>query len=145
MVHDPRYICDMQHVLRVFWGVFGASAIVLIGGLAGCASEASYEVVEGFEAGNAETSTAKLEITGMMCAHACGGKIKKELLEIPGVANAAIDFESGRELNAAQVEFNPDQVTPEQLVAKVSGIADGKLYSVASVEVTHFAKEASLP
>ena len=112
--------------------------------LGSCAESDSYSVSEGYEAGTTETSTAKLEISGMMCAHACGGKIKKELLEIPGVANASIDFESGRELNAAEVEFDPETVTPESLAETVSGIADGKLYAVASVQVTHFAKEASL-
>ena len=65
---------------------------------------------------------------------------QKELLEIPGVANAAIDFESGRDLNAAEVEFDPKAVTPESLAEVVNGIADGKLYAVASVQVTHFAR-----
>lgn len=113
--------------------------------LGGCADSEEYAVSEGYEAGTAETSTAKLEISGMMCAHACGGKIKKELLEIPGVANASIEFESGRELNSAEVEFDPDAVSPEELAEKVTGIADGKLYAVASIQVTHFAKEATLP
>lgn len=113
--------------------------------LDGCADAGEYAVSEGYEAGTAETSTAKLEISGMMCAHACGGKIKKELLEIPGVANASIDFESGRDLNAAEVEYDPNAVTPEELAEKVTGIADGKLYAVASVQVTHFAKAATLP
>ena len=113
--------------------------------LSGCSEADSYSVSESYAAGTSETSTAKLEITGMMCAHACGGKIKKELLEVPGVANAAIDFESGRDLNAAEVEFDPETVTPESLAEVISGIADGKLYAVASVQVTHFATEASLP
>lgn len=123
-------------------GVLIACGSLMLGG---CTDAEEFAVSEGFEAGTAETSTAKLEISGMMCAHACGGKIKKELLEIPGVANAAIDFESGRELNAAEVEFDPSAVTPEQLAEKITGIADGKLYAVASVQVTHFAKEATLP
>lgn len=123
-------------------GVLLACGSLLLGG---CADSEEYAVSEGYEAGTAETSTAKLEISGMMCAHACGGKIKKELLEIPGVANASIDFESGRDLNAAEVEFDPNTVTPEELAEKVTGIADGKLYAVASVQVTHFAKEATLP
>jgi copper chaperone CopZ len=123
-------------------GVLFACGSLLLGG---CADSEGYAVSEGYEAGTAETSTAKLEISGMMCAHACGGKIKKELLEIPGVANASIDFESGRDLNAAEVEFDPNTVTPEELAEKVTGIADGKLYAVASVQVTHFAKEATLP
>lgn len=126
--------------------VLGAFAVVMmLMGAQGCASECSYEVTEEFEPGSTETSTAKLEISGMMCAHACGGKIKKELLEMPGVANAAIEFESGRELNAAQVEFDPKLVSPDDLAAKVAAIADGKLYSVASVQITHFAKEAARP
>ena len=125
---------------------FGAFAVLtMLIGAQGCSSECAYEVTEEFEPGSSETSTAKLEISGMMCAHACGGKIKKELLEMPGVANAAIEFETGRELNAAQVEFDPNQVSPDELVAKVAAIADGKLYSVASVQITHFAKEASRP
>lgn len=123
-------------------GVLFACGSLLLGG---CVDSEEYAVSEGYEAGTAETSTAKLEISGMMCAHACGGKIKKELLEIPGVANASIDFESGRDLNAAEVEFDPNTVTPEELAEKVTGIADGKLYAVASVQVTHFAKEATLP
>lgn len=129
-----------------FTGLMGG-AMLAYGSLilGGCAQSEDYAVSEGYEAGTAETSTAKLEISGMMCAHACGGKIKKELLEIPGVANASIDFESGREFNAAEVEFDPNAVTPEELAEKVSGIADGKLYAVASVQVTHFAKEATLP
>jgi len=121
--------------------IFACGSLVL----GGCSGSEEYAVSEGYEAGTAETSTAKLEISGMMCAHACGGKIKKELLEIPGVANASIDFETGRELNAAEVEFDPDAVSPEELAEKVTGIADGKLYAVASVQVTHFAKEATLP
>ena len=129
-----------------FTGLMGG-AMLAYGSLmlVGCAQSEDYAVSEGYEAGTAETSTAKLEISGMMCAHACGGKIKKELLEIPGVANASIDFESGREFNVAEVEFDPNAVTPEELAEKVSGIADGKLYAVASVQVTHFAKEATLP
>jgi copper chaperone CopZ len=125
---------------------FTGAALLACGSLllGGCGESESYAVSEGYEAGTTETSTAKLEISGMMCAHACGGKIKKELLEIPGVANASIDFESGRDLNAAEVEFDPETVTPESLAEVVNGIADGKLYAVASVQVTHFAKEATL-
>jgi copper chaperone CopZ len=126
-------------VLRAF------ALVMVLMGAQGCSSECAYEVTEEFEPGSTETSTAKLEISGMMCAHACGGKIKKELLEMPGVANAAIEFESGRELNAAQVEFDPKLVSPDDLAAKVAAIADGKLYSVASVQITHFAKEAARP
>ena len=135
----------MLQSLKTSRGIFSLFCFVSGLFLFGCSAESEYEVTEGFQAGSVATSTAKLEISGMMCAQACGGKIKKELLEISGVANAAIDFESGRELNAAEVEYDPNQVTPEDLASKVSEIADGALYGVVSVQVTHFAKEASLP
>lgn len=113
--------------------------------ISSCSSDCcSVEVNEAFEAGNTETSMARLEISGMHCAQSCGGKIKKELLEIPGVANANIEFESGRTLNAAEVEFDPEKVTPDELASVVSEIADGKLYEVKAVNVTHFAKEGSI-
>jgi copper chaperone CopZ len=88
---------------------------------------------------------ARLDVSGMMCAHACGGKIKKELLEIPGVANATIDFENSRGVNFADVEYDPGQVSSDQLVAVITQIADGRLYGVDAVQVTHFAKAADLP
>lgn len=113
--------------------------------ISSCSSDcSSVEVNEAFEAGNTETSMARLEIAGMHCAQSCGGKIKKELLEIPGVANANIEFESGRTLNAAEVEFDPEKVSPDELANVVTNIADGKLYEVKSVDVTHFAKEGSI-
>ena len=90
-------------------------------------------------------TTARIDVTGMMCAHACGGKIKKELLEVQGVANAVIDFELDRDLNYAEVEFDPAQVQVDELVDAVTGIAEGKLYAVESVQLTHFAKAANLP
>ena len=79
----------------------------------------------------------------MMCAHACGGKIKKELLEVGGVANATIDFEDKRAVNFAEVEFDPNQVNADALVHAVIDIAGGELYFIEAVEVTHFAKAAS--
>lgn len=150
---DPRYICDMRKksIVQDFslraksMGFMFIAGLVCVGLLVSCSNEPSYELSEGFEGAQGERSTARLEVTGMMCAHACGGKIKKELLEIPGVANAAIDFESDRPSNLAIVEFDPEQVNPDDLVKTITGIAEGKLYGVESVEVTHFAKEATLP
>jgi copper chaperone CopZ len=85
-----------------------------------------------------------LDVSGMMCAHACGGKIKKELLKVNGVANATIDFEDDRALNFAQVEYDEQVVEVNGLVEAIAGIADGKLYAVQAVEITHFAKETEL-
>ncbi|MDE0978819.1 MAG: heavy-metal-associated domain-containing protein [Flavobacteriales bacterium] len=113
--------------------------------LFGCSQTCDYELTEIHQAGTAVRTTARIDVTGMMCAQACGGKIKKELLEVQGVANAVIDFELDRDMNHAEVEFDPAQVQLDELVAAVTGIADGKLYGVEAVQLTHFAKAATFP
>lgn len=110
----------------------------------GCESTDSVSVVEHHAAGESEHSVARLEIEGMMCEVACGGKISKELIEVAGVAHAEVDFDADRNTNFVEVEFDPKRVNPELLAATVDGIAEGKLYKVHEVDVTHFAQEATL-
>ena len=113
--------------------------------LSGCTEEsASYSVTEKHASGTSAMSMARLDVSGMMCAHACGGKIKKELLKVNGVANATIDFKENRKVNFAEVEFDGQMLELERLVKAVAGIAEGKLYTVQAVEVTHFAKRSQL-
>jgi copper chaperone CopZ len=138
------YLCQMfifRLVTPQIQAIFLVSSLLVLG----CSQSCDYELTEVHEAGMGVKTTARIDVTGMMCAHACGGKIKKELLEVQGVANAIIDFELDRETNYAEVEFDPSQVQLDQLVAAVTGIADGKLYGVQAVQLTHFAKAANLP
>ena len=86
-------------------------------------------------------TSAKLEIQGMMCEVGCAAKVKKELLELDGVASVIIDFDSERESDFAIVEYDKKAIKPELLASTVSGIADGKLYGVSSLEITNFSKE----
>lgn len=86
-------------------------------------------------------TTATLSIDGMMCEMACGGKIRKELESIEGVSLASIDFEDERPLNMAMVEYDPAKVDENKLIATVNQIADGKLYSVKSVEVVQYERK----
>ena len=72
----------------------------------------------------------------MMCEVGCVAKVRKELLEVKGVASAMIDFEKDRELNFATIEFDADAVSAAELVAKVVAIGDG-MYPVPQMEVTH--------
>lgn len=124
--------------------------ILLVGGcataytLTGCGGTADYELIERHAPGSSDMTVARLDVSGMMCAHACGGKIKKELLKVAGVANASIEFEENRLLNFAEVEFDERLVELDGLVEAVSGIADGKLYAVEAVQVTHFANGTQL-
>ena len=88
--------------------------------------------VEGAE----DRSTATMSVQGMMCEVGCVAKVRKELLEVKGVASAMIDFEKDRELNFATIEFDADAVSAAELVAKVVAIGDG-MYPVPQMEVTH--------
>ena len=93
--------------------------------------------------GATEKTIAQLEITGMMCEVGCVAKVKKELLAQAGVSNVKIDFEKGREFNFASIEYDPLNCDAKSLSSVVNAIADGKLYGVKSVEVSHFAPAAA--
>jgi periplasmic mercuric ion binding protein len=86
--------------------------------------------------GTVERTVAEMSIQGMMCEIGCVAKVRKELLEVPGVASARIDFVKDRDLNVAVVEYDQKVVEAEALVAKVTEIGDG-MYPVHRVAVTH--------
>lgn len=109
----------------------------------GCAPEKSYEVNIEERVGDVEKTVAKISVDGMMCEIACGGKIRKELSELPGVASASIEFHDGETTDYALVEFNPNLVSEDQLVSTINTISDGRLYAVTGVTVTHYAPEGS--
>ena len=60
-------------------------------------------------------ANVKLRITGMTCGH-CQAKVEKALKAVTGVYTAVIDLPDGE----AEVDFNDDFVTTEQLVAAVT-------------------------
>ena len=74
----------------------------------------------------------------MMCEVGCASKIKKELLEQDAVSSVIIDFVKERETDFAIVEFDPKGNTIEYIYGVVNAIADGKLYTVKSVETTYY-------
>jgi hypothetical protein len=86
------------------------------------------EIVDG-----SEKTEIKLAITGMMCAHACGGKIQQDLQALQGVKGTTLDFVEDREQNVITVEIDPTKINLETLISTVNSIADGK-YQVASSE-----------
>ena len=87
--------------------------------------------------GAMEHTVAEMSVQGMMCKVGCVAKVRRELLEVPGVATATIDFEKGRSVNVAKVEYDPEVVDAEALVAKVTAIGDG-MYPVERMAVIHF-------
>ena len=94
--------------------------------------------------GTVDKTVAEMSVEGMMCEIGCVAKVRKELLEVPGVASATIDFEKDRQLNVAIVEYDAEVVEAEALVAKVTAIGDG-MYPVHRMAVTHHGEAAMNP
>lgn len=103
-----------------------------------CTSETNVEIQHSEQTASVEKTVAKIAVDGMMCEIACGGKIRKELSEMNGVASASIEYTDGADVNYALVEFNPDMVKEDQLVSCINTISDGDLYAVTQVEVIHY-------
>jgi copper chaperone len=59
-------------------------------------------------------ANAKFFVTGMSCGH-CQAKVEKALKSVRGVYTAIVDLEDGE----AEVDFDDDAVTPEQLIGAV--------------------------
>ncbi len=60
-------------------------------------------------------ATLKLRVSGMTCGH-CQMKVEKALLGASGVYSAVVDLSGGE----AEVDFNDDTTTTDQLLAAVA-------------------------
>lgn len=80
---------------------------------------------------------ANLSISGMTCSAGCGGKIQKDLKALEGVKGTKLDFEEERGENIVTVEYNPSEVSEQDLIKCVNGIGDGR-YHVESAEVVNY-------
>lgn len=60
-------------------------------------------------------ANVKLRVTGMTCGH-CQAKVEKALKAVSGVYTAVIDLPDGE----AEIDFDDDSVTTDQLVAAVT-------------------------
>jgi copper chaperone CopZ len=65
-------------------------------------------------------ATLKLRVTGMTCGH-CQRKVEKALQGASGVYSAVVDLTTGE----AEVDFNDDSATTEQLVRAVEAAGYG--------------------
>ena len=59
-------------------------------------------------------ASVKLRVTGMTCGH-CRAKVEQALKGVSGVYVAVVDLDDGE----AEVDFDDDALTPEQLLAAV--------------------------
>lgn len=60
-------------------------------------------------------ANVKLRVIGMTCGH-CQAKVEKALKGVTGVYSAIIDLPDGE----AEVDFDDDSVTTDQLVAAIT-------------------------
>jgi len=60
-------------------------------------------------------ANVKLRVSGMTCGH-CQAKVEKALKGVVGVYSAVIDLPDGQ----AEVDFDDDSVTTQQLVAAIA-------------------------
>ena len=65
-------------------------------------------------------ANVKLWVTGMTCGH-CQATVEQALKGVLGVYSAVVDLQDG----AAEVDFNDDALTPDQLVAAVKAAGYG--------------------
>lgn len=90
--------------------------------------------------GDSAYTMADLAVEGMMCAHACGGKIQQELRKIPGVSGTELDFIEDRKVNVVHVQFDPALTDEQKMIAVVNEIVDGKYTVVGAKRITSVAK-----
>lgn len=80
---------------------------------------------------------AVLSISGMTCAHGCGGKIQKELQALNGVVTTSLDFIEDRDVNVVKVEYDPNVVKETDMTNIVNTIADGQYHVVKAEIISH--------
>src|SRR5690606_39279454 len=70
-------------------------------------------------AASGTTARVSLSVRGMTCA-ACAARIEKGLRRLPGVQEASVNLATER----ASVSYDPAQVKPEDMVAKIRRLGD---------------------
>lgn len=78
-----------------------------------------------------------MEIEGMTCVMGCGASIRKELFATKAVCSVEFDFEEGRKSNIAEIAFNKDKITVDEIVQLVSKLND-KQFKVGKTSSKEF-------
>ena len=82
-----------------------------------------------------DSAVATLEVMGMMCEIGCVSTVRKKLYDLADVDDVVIDFQDGREINFAQVRYDPRDLSVRDIVRQVEEIGDG-MYPVEFAEIT---------
>ena len=73
----------------------------------------------------------EVKIEGMSCRHSCAPIITKKLLSVTGVLKVVISFEK----KTAQISYNPESTTKENIIDKIESIAGGIYKASISKEI----------
>ena len=73
--------------------------------------------------------TIAVDIEGMTCEIGCARTIQSKLSKVNGVKDSKVNFESGK----GYFTYDSNSISQEDIVAKISGIAGGDVYSVSAV------------
>ncbi|WP_339661315.1 cation transporter [uncultured Polaribacter sp.] len=91
--------------------------------LTGCKKEVTQEV---------KKENVSLAISGMTCEIGCAKTIQSKLSKKEGVIDAKVIFTD----SIANIEFDANKTSKEDLIAFVSGIAGGELYKASENSTT---------
>lgn len=113
--------------------IFKVFSSVILSGVI-CVSLNSCSNSEGKASTKKEINTenvvvAEYNVDGMVCAMGCAKTIQDELAAMNGVASCEVSFENA----TAHIEYDKTQLSENELIAVIEGLADGK-YKVNKTE-----------
>lgn len=73
-----------------------------------------------------------VELDGMVCEKGCGSSIRKELKATGGVTECSFDFEDGRKVNTASIQFNKDEITADEIVNIINTMNEKQFHVLSS-------------
>lgn len=113
---------------KVLFTLAVGSSLLLFTGCGG--DDAPVEGESGFVENSSvfANTVASLEIEGMHCEMACGGKIEESLNSMSGVASCDIDFDN----KMATVKFDNKVVTKDEMVDIIQNLNSGQFKVVAT-------------
>lgn len=82
------------------------------------------------------------EISGMTCVMGCGASIRKELRATNAVSTVEFDFKEGRKFNTAEIAFDKDKITVDEIVSILSKMND-KQFTVGKTSSKEYADKKS--
>ena len=82
------------------------------------------------------------EISGMTCVMGCGASIRKELRATNAVSTVEFDFKEDRKFNTAEIAFDKDKITVDEIVSILSKMND-KQFTVGKTSSKEYADKKS--